>query len=140
MTVYITLLGLVGGTVIGFLTGVVTTYVRVPVTVKTMALALITIVVFYFLAQAASWVGTNYLGNVPDWAWRSGQLLLVLLVAWRFAAHIPMALSFLAQLYILVIRGTPIVVQVMFIYFALPCRWLWVGVLMPSSLLFLLLS
>lgn len=125
MTVYITLLGLVGGTFIGFLTGVVTTYVRVPVTVKTATLALISVLIFYFLAQAASWVGTNYLDSVPGWVWRIMQLLLVLLAAWRFTAYIPMALSFLAQVYILVIRGTPIVVQVMFIYFALPLIMGW---------------
>ncbi len=125
MTVYITLLGLVGGTIIGFLTGVVTTYVRVPVTLKTAALALITVLVFYFLVQAASWVGTTYLDSVPDWVWQLMQLLLVLLAAWRFTAYIPMALSFLAQIYILVIRGTPIVVQVMFIYFALPLIMGW---------------
>jgi glutamine transport system permease protein len=32
LTIQITLLGLIGGTIIGFLTGVITTYVRVQVT------------------------------------------------------------------------------------------------------------
>lgn len=125
MTVYITLLGLVGGTIIGFLTGVITTYVRVPVTAKTALLAVIVVVALSLLAEAASWVGTHYLAGVPDWVWRAAQLLILLAVVWRFAAYVPMALSFLAQLYILLIRGTPIVVQVMFIYFALPLIMGW---------------
>nr|WP_243700813.1 ABC transporter permease subunit [Paralcaligenes ureilyticus] len=50
-------------------------------------------------------------------------MLLALIV--RFFAYVPVALSFLAQVYILVIRGTPIVVQVMFIYFALPLIFGW---------------
>ncbi len=125
MTVYITLLGLIGGTIIGFLTGVITTYVRVPVTAKTALLAVVVVVALSVLAQLASWVGTHYLAGVPEWVWRAAQLLIVLAVAWRFAAYVPMALSFLAQLYILLIRGTPIVVQVMFIYFALPLIMGW---------------
>jgi glutamine transport system permease protein len=120
MTVQITLLGLLGGTVLGFLTGVVTTYVKVRVTWKTTGIAVATLVALYILATLASWVGTQYLGGVPDTAWLAVKLLIVLAVLWRFAAYIPVAISFLAQVYILVIRGTPIVVQVMFIYFALP--------------------
>ncbi len=120
MTVQITLLGLIGGTIIGFLTGVITTYVKVLVTWKTTAIAVATLVALYILGSLASWVGGRYLGAVPDWAWLSLQVLIAIAVLWRFAAYIPVALSFLAQVYILVIRGTPIVVQVMFIYFALP--------------------
>lgn len=120
MTVQITLLGLLGGTVLGFLTGVVTTYVKVRVTWKTTAIALATLVVLYIAASLASWFGSRYLGGIPDSAWLALKLLIVLAVLWRFAAYIPVALSFLAQVYILLIRGTPIVVQVMFIYFALP--------------------
>ncbi|ALO40301.1 glutamine ABC transporter permease [Alcaligenes faecalis] len=37
-----------------------------------------------------------------------------------FRRYLLLVLSFLCQLYVLLIRGTPIVVQVMFIYFALP--------------------
>lgn len=125
MTVYITSLGLVGGILLGFLTGVITSYVKVPVTLKTAAMAVATLIVLYLLAQGASWVGSRYLAGVPAWVWHFAQALLALAVLWRFARYIPMALSFLAQLYILVIRGTPIVVQVMFIYFALPLIFGW---------------
>jgi glutamine transport system permease protein len=120
MTVQITLLGLLGGTVLGFLAGVVTTYVKVRVTWKTTTIALATLVVLYIAASLASWFGSRYLDSVPGSAWLTLKLLIALAVLWRFAACIPVALSFLAQVYILVIRGTPIVVQVMFIYFALP--------------------
>lgn len=120
MTIQITLLGLIGGTIIGFLSGVVTTYIKVLVTWKTTAIAVATVVVVYFLLRLASWMGATYLAGVPDWAWLTLQVVIVLGLLWRFAAYIPVALSFLAQLYILLIRGTPIVVQVMFIYFALP--------------------
>ncbi|MCC9163847.1 MAG: ABC transporter permease subunit [Alcaligenes faecalis] len=37
-----------------------------------------------------------------------------------FRRYLLLVLSFLCQVYVLLIRGTPIVVQVMFIYFALP--------------------
>lgn len=125
MTIQITLLGLIGGTIIGFLSGVVTTYVKVLVTWKTSAIAVATLVVIYALLTLASWVGVNYLAGVPDWAWWVLQAAIVLGLLWRFAAYIPVALSFLAQVYILLIRGTPIVVQVMFIYFALPLIFGW---------------
>jgi len=42
------------------------------------------------------------------------------IVTGMFRAYGPMALNVLAQVYIELIRGTPIVVQVMFLYFALP--------------------
>ncbi|OAJ52138.1 glutamine ABC transporter permease [Paraburkholderia ginsengiterrae] len=41
-------------------------------------------------------------------------------VAGMFRAYGPLALNIAAQVYIELIRGTPIVVQVMFLYFALP--------------------
>ncbi len=125
MTIQITLLGLIGGTIIGFMSGVVTTYVKVLVTWKTSAIAVVSVVAISVLIKLASWIGVNYLSGVPDWAWFALQAAIVLAVLWRFAAYIPVALSFLAQLYILVIRGTPIVVQVMFIYFALPLIFGW---------------
>lgn len=120
MTVQITLLGLIGGTLIGFLTGVITTYIKVLVTWRTAALAIGSVVALYIVASLASWFASRYLGGVSEWAWLALKILIVVGLLWRFAAYIPVALSFLAQVYILVIRGTPIVVQVMFIYFALP--------------------
>jgi len=125
MTIRITLLGLIGGTAIGFLTGVVTTYVKVPVTWKTTLIAVLALILLYALARAASFVAGHYLQAVPEWGWRLLQAAVAVLVLARFFSYVPMALSFLAQLYILVIRGTPIVVQVMFIYFALPLIFGW---------------
>ncbi|AEC18575.1 amino acid ABC transporter, permease protein, His/Glu/Gln/Arg/opine family [Pusillimonas sp. T7-7] len=125
MTVKITLLGLIGGTILGFLAGVITTYVKVLVTWKTTAIAVVSIVALYILLRLASWLGDTVLSGVPDWAWLTLQIVLAVLLLVRFAAYIPVALSFLAQVYILVIRGTPIVVQVMFIYFALPLIFGW---------------
>lgn len=125
MTVKITLLGLIGGTLIGFLTGVITTYVKVLVTWKTAAIAVATVFVLYALLQLVSWFAGQFLSGVPNWGWWIMQAVIVAALLWRFAAYIPVALSFLAQLYILVIRGTPIVVQVMFIYFALPLIFGW---------------
>ena len=45
---------------------------------------------------------------------------IVGMITGMFRAYGPTALNVLAQLYIELIRGTPIVVQVMFLYFALP--------------------
>ncbi|ABC36036.1 glutamine ABC transporter permease GlnP [Burkholderia thailandensis] len=45
---------------------------------------------------------------------------LVGMIAGMFRAYGPAALNVLTQVYIELIRGTPIVVQVMFLYFALP--------------------
>jgi glutamine transport system permease protein len=125
MTVKITVLGLLGGTLIGFLTGVVTTYVKVTVTLKTTIIAIAAIVAIYFLLSLASWLGDNYLSVVPGGAWLALKALIALAIIWRFFHYVPVALSFLAQVYVLVIRGTPIVVQVMFIYFALPLIFGW---------------
>lgn len=120
MTLFITLLGLVGGAVLGFLAGVITTYVRVPVSLRNAVLAVLGLIAFALAAQGASWMAGNWFGGVPDWAWTVLQVLIVLALLARFRAHLMVVLSFLCQVYVLVIRGTPIVVQVMFIYFALP--------------------
>ena len=125
MTIQITLLGLIGGSAIGFLSGVVTTYVKVPVTWKTTAIFVAGVAIISVLLKLASWVGASYLQDVPDWVWWSVKVLVLVAVLVRFFAYVPVALSFLAQVYILVIRGTPIVVQVMFIYFALPLIFGW---------------
>lgn len=45
---------------------------------------------------------------------------IVGMIAGIFRAYGPVALNVLAQVYVELIRGTPIVVQVMFLYFALP--------------------
>uniref|UniRef100_UPI00333E8C93 ABC transporter permease subunit n=1 Tax=Castellaniella defragrans TaxID=75697 RepID=UPI00333E8C93 len=120
MTIQITLLGLIGGTVIGALAGVVTTYVRVPLSWRAVLLSVIGVVAVYWVLRLAFWLGGDMLGAVPDWAWWAVRLAILILLVWRFYIWIPLALSMIAQVYILVIRGTPIVVQVMFIYFALP--------------------
>lgn len=120
MTVRITFLGLVGGTLIGFLTGVTTAYVRVQLSWRTTAIAGAALLALAGLIKAVGWLANAYPGDIPTWIW----LLLVALVAVSLAVSLPrtlpVAASFLAQVYVLVIRGTPIVVQVMFIYFALP--------------------
>lgn len=120
MTIQITALGLIGGTFIGALAGVVTTYVRVPVTWRSALLSVLAVVALYGLLSLAGWLGDSVFAAVPDSVWWVVRLFVLLLVLWRFHAWIPLALSFVAQVYVLVIRGTPIVVQVMFIYFALP--------------------
>ena len=120
MTIQITLLGLVGGTIIGALSGVVVTYVPVPVTRRTLGWGIVVLVAAVLLLRLASWLGDGPLAGVPGEVWWGLRLVVLVLLAWRFLSRIPLVLSFLAQVYILVIRGTPIVVQVMFIYFALP--------------------
>lgn len=125
MTVQITLLGLIGGTVIGFLSGVVTTYVKVPISTRSVVIAVLTLVALYLLLHLSSWFADTFMAGVPPLDWTLLKLLIVLAVVWRFAAQLPLVLSFLAQVYILIIRGTPIVVQVMFIYFALPLLMDW---------------
>lgn len=125
MTIQITVLGLVGGTLIGFLTGVTTTYIKVLVTWKNTAIAIASLVVIYILAKLASWIASSYLSGVPDWGWWLVKAIILVALIVRFFSYVPVALSFLAQVYVLVIRGTPIVVQVMFIYFALPLIFGW---------------
>jgi glutamine transport system permease protein len=120
MTIQITALGLLGGTLIGFLSGVVTTYVKVPISVRSVLLAVVAIIALYVVLHVSSWLADTFMPDVPGIVWTALKLAIVVFLAWRFPASIPKALSFLAQVYILLIRGTPIVVQVMFIYFALP--------------------
>lgn len=120
MTIQITLLGLIGGTVIGFLSGVVTTYVKVPISTRSVLIAVAGVIALYAALRVSSWVADTFMPGVPGGAWLALKVAILALLAWRFPATLPKALSFLAQLYILLIRGTPIVVQVMFIYFALP--------------------
>src|SRR5690606_3478308 len=125
MTIKITLLGLIGGTILGFLAGVTTTYVKVLVTWKTTAIAAASIVGLFVLLQLASWLGDSVLAGVPDWAWRTRQLAVAAQLLIGYARYIRVALSFLAQVCVLVIGGTPSVVQVMFIYLALPLIFGW---------------
>lgn len=125
MTVRITLLGLLGGTLIGFLTGIVTTYVRVIVTWKAALVALAAFFLLIALGQGMSMLIDTYMPGGPAWIWLLLQVLVLLAIVINFPRILPVALSFLAQIYILVIRGTPIVVQVMFIYFALPLIFGW---------------
>lgn len=118
MTIQITLIGLVGGTVIGALSGVVVTYVPVPVSKRNLLFSALGLVLLYFflklLALAEAWLGLS------GWSWWVLRLLVAAALIWRFYSYLPVFLSLIAQIYILVMRGTPIVVQVMFIYFALP--------------------
>jgi len=120
MTIQITLLGLIGGSVIGFLSGVVTTYVKVPISTRSVITAVAVLVALYLVSRLGAWVADTFMAGVSPMVWNGLKLLILMAVVWRFAAYLPRALSFLAQVYILIIRGTPIVVQVMFIYFALP--------------------
>ncbi|NYT79686.1 ABC transporter permease subunit [Alcaligenaceae bacterium] len=138
LTIQITLLGLVGGTAIGFLTGVTTTYVRVQVTWKSLAVAVVTLIVLSLLWKLLAWLGAIL--SVPGWAWAAMQVLIAVILIWRFAAYIPAALSFLSQVYILVIRGTPIVVQVMFIYFAVPLIFGWRIEAVPAAIFTLVIN
>ncbi|NYT38777.1 ABC transporter permease subunit [Allopusillimonas soli] len=92
------------------------------------------------LSHLASWVGATLLSGVPDWAWTTIQVVVAIVLLVRFAAYIPVALSFLSQVYILVIRGTPIVVQVMFIYFAVPLIFGWRVEAVPAAIFTLVIN
>lgn len=140
MTVKITFLGLLGGTILGFLTGVTTTYIRVPVTWRSAALAVVVLVALYFLSMLASWLGDTLFAGVSDTAWAVMRWVLALAVLVVLRRYIPLALSFLCQVYILVIRGTPIVVQVMFIYFALPLIFGWRVEAVPAAIFTLVIN
>lgn len=120
MTVQITVIGLVGGTIIGGLSGVIVTYVPVPVTRRSLLWSVIGLVLLVALLKFFSWLGAGPLAGVPDAVWWAVRLLVLAVIIWRGLAWVPLVLSLLSQIYILVMRGTPIVVQVMFIYFALP--------------------
>ncbi|MCV4698378.1 hypothetical protein OFB92_35240, partial [Escherichia coli] len=65
MTLLITLSGLVGGAVLGFLTGVITTYVRVPVTWRRAAWFILGLFVLGFVLKGLSWLTGNWLSFVP---------------------------------------------------------------------------
>ncbi len=120
MTIQITVLGLVGGTIIGGLAGVVVTYVPIPVTRRNLAWTVLALIVIYALLRLSSWLSGGPLAGVaPEISW-AVRLAVLAVVLWRCLAWIPVVLSIIAQVYILLMRGTPIVVQVMFIYFALP--------------------
>ncbi|MGB6242877.1 MAG: ABC transporter permease subunit [Castellaniella sp.] len=120
MTVQITVIGLVGGALIGGLSGVIVTYVPVPVSRRSLGWSVVALAVLYGLSQLASWLVAGPLAGVPDAVWWVARLLVLAVLVWRFLAWVPIALSVVSQIYILLMRGTPIVVQVMFIYFALP--------------------
>ena len=116
MTLKITAMGLFGGSVIGGLFGIVVTYVHVPVNRRNAAWAAAFVLALGLVLHFAG----GALAAVPG-----GVLAVVLLAAaalllWRFPQWMGRGVSIFAQVFILLIRGTPIVVQVMFIYFALP--------------------
>ncbi|WP_255457237.1 ABC transporter permease subunit [Paracandidimonas lactea] len=139
LTIQITVLGLIGGCIIGFLTGVITTYIRVRIDGPSILAAVLTLVGLYVLVRLPGWLGAVMPG-VPAWVWALLQVLIAIATLVRLAAYIPIALSFLSQVYILVIRGTPIVVQVMFIYFALPLIAGWRIEAVPAAIFTLVIN
>lgn len=116
MTLKITALGLLGGSVIGGLFGIVVTYVHVPINRRN---AFWTVAVVLGLGLLAHFAG-GALGRLPGGLTAGVLLAGIALLLWRYPQWIMRSVSIFAQLFILLIRGTPIVVQVMFIYFALP--------------------
>ncbi len=118
MTIKITSLGLIGGTIIGALSGVIVTYVPVPMNKRNVVFVVLAFVVLYLISLLFSWLSSIYVA--PTWLWLALKLLVLAVLIWRFSSFVPLVLSIIAQVYILLMRGTPIVVQVMFIYFALP--------------------
>jgi len=131
MTVKITLWGLIGGFLLGVLAGVAKTYGRagVPeaalrhgrrVTAAPWLLIVAVLVHVFFVRQLAGGVQAAY------WIVVLAVLAGMLLPALReggvavLAAPFAMLMHDVASVYVAVMRGTPIVVQVMFIYFALP--------------------
>lgn len=111
---------------------------RVQVTWKSLAVAVVTLIVLSLLWKLLAWLGA--IVSMPGWAWTAMQALVAVILIWRFAAYIPAALSFLSQVYILVIRGTPIVVQVMFIYFAVPLIFGWRIEAVPAAIFTLVIN
>ncbi|SAI74755.1 glutamine transport system permease [Bordetella ansorpii] len=131
MTVKITLAGLVGGFLLGVLAGVAKTYGRaaVPDSMSSLGLRVtalpwvfIVAVLAYFIviARYALPVQLGY------WIVMLAVMALMLAPALRrgglaaLGAQLGMLAADVASIYVAVVRGTPIVVQVMFIYFALP--------------------
>ncbi len=116
MTLKITAMGLLGGSVIGGLFGIVVTYVHVPVNRRNAAW----VVAFVAVLGLALHFAGGALAAVPGGVLAAVLLAAAALLLWRFPQWIGRSVSIFAQIFILLIRGTPIVVQVMFIYFALP--------------------
>ena len=131
MTVKITFWGLIGGFVLGVLAGVAKTYGRasVPegalrhgwrVTAAPWVLVVAVLLYALFAHRFAGGIQAAY------WIVAAAVLAAMLLPALRevglpvLAAPFGMLLHDIASAYVAVMRGTPIVVQVMFIYFALP--------------------
>lgn len=131
MTVKITLWGLIGGFLLGVLAGVAKTYGRAGVseaalrhgrrvTAAPWLLIIAVLVHVFFVRQLAGGVQAAY------WIVVLAVLAGMLLPALReggaavLAAPFAMLMHDVASVYVAVMRGTPIVVQVMFIYFALP--------------------
>ncbi|SAI54160.1 glutamine transport system permease [Bordetella ansorpii] len=131
MTVKITLAGLIGGFLLGVLAGVAKTYGRaaVPDSMQGLGLrvtalpwVLIAAVLVYFI------VLTRYvlLAQLVYWIVMLAVMAVMLAPALRkgglaaLGAQLGMLAADVASIYVAVVRGTPIVVQVMFIYFALP--------------------
>src|SRR5690606_40562757 len=117
MTIQITLLGLLGGTVIGFLSGVVTTYVKVPITARSVLAAVGVIIAVYLLTRLSGWVADTYMAGVPPVVCTPVKLPVALLLGWPFVPCVPRSLRFLAPMYNLMIRGTPNSVPEYIIYF-----------------------
>lgn len=131
MTIKITVWGLVGGFLLGVLAGVAKTYGRAGVPdaalrygrrVTALPWMLVAALVAYFI-----WIyGVAPLVQLVYWAAVLAVAAAMLAPALRaagpavLAAPFAMLASDVASLYVAVMRGTPIVVQVMFIYFALP--------------------
>ncbi|ARP95371.1 glutamine ABC transporter permease GlnP [Bordetella genomosp. 13] len=131
MTIKITVWGLVGGFLLGVLAGVAKTYGRAGVPdaalrygrrVTALPWVLIAALAAYFI-----WIyGAAPLVQLVYWAVVLAVAAAMLAPALRaagpavLAAPFAMLASDVASLYVAVMRGTPIVVQVMFIYFALP--------------------
>ena len=116
MTLKITAMGLLGGSVIGGLFGIVVTYVHVPVNRRNAAW----VVAFVAVLGLGLHFAGGALAAVPGSVLAAVLLAAAALLLWRFPQWIGRSVSIFAQIFILLIRGTPIVVQVMFIYFALP--------------------
>ena len=95
MTLLITLSGLVGGAVLGFLTGVITTYIRVPVTWRRAALFVLGLLVLGFVLKGLSWLMSNWLSFIPAWIWNSVQALIALSLLGFFRRYLLLVLSFL---------------------------------------------
>lgn len=116
MTLKITALGLLGGSLIGGLFGIVVTYVHVPINRHNALRAAVVVLALGLVAHFAG----GALAPVPGWVLAIVLLGVVAALLWRYPQWIARSVSIFAQVFILLIRGTPIVVQVMFIYFALP--------------------